>query len=70
VISYNLYWIVVIAGFAALRYKETRGRWPLMKPKADQVSESDSLTDEPADVEKKGAVVETTVEVPPTEVGN
>lgn len=33
VISYNLYWIAVIAGFFAMRYKEVKGHWPLMKMK-------------------------------------
>lgn len=33
VISYNLYWIAVIAGFLAMRYKEIKGHWPLMKAK-------------------------------------
>jgi len=33
VISYNVYWIVVIAGFSALRYNEKKGHWPLMKAK-------------------------------------
>jgi high-affinity iron transporter len=31
VISYNLYWLVVIIGFVALRSREKNGRWPLMK---------------------------------------
>ncbi|KAI9817547.1 MAG: hypothetical protein M1827_001159 [Pycnora praestabilis] len=33
VISYNLYWLVVIIGFSAMRYNEKKGHWPLMKPK-------------------------------------
>jgi high-affinity iron transporter len=33
VISYNMYWIAVIAGFLAMRYKEVKGNWPLMKAK-------------------------------------
>jgi high-affinity iron transporter len=33
VISYNLYWLVVITGFLALRYNEKNGHWPLMKAK-------------------------------------
>jgi len=55
-----------MAGFAAMRYKETRGRWPLLKPGADQASSADSLSDEPIDVEKS-AVVETTKEVQASE---
>ena len=34
IISYNLYWLVVIVAFVTLRYRETNGRWPLMKPRA------------------------------------
>lgn len=40
VISYNLYWLVVMSGFAAMRYQEVKGHWPLMKPKA--VAEPDT----------------------------
>ena len=29
VISYNLYWIVVVLAFLSMRYKEKTGRWPL-----------------------------------------
>ncbi|KAK5080736.1 high-affinity iron permease [Lithohypha guttulata] len=35
VIAYNLYWIVVTTGFVLLRFKEKRGRWPLMKAKKE-----------------------------------
>lgn len=31
VISYNLYWLVVIVVFVAMRYRERNGHWPLMK---------------------------------------
>ena len=34
VISYNMYWLTVIVGFVLLRFKEKKGRWPLMKAKA------------------------------------
>ncbi|KAK3985593.1 iron permease FTR1/Fip1/EfeU, partial [Cladorrhinum sp. PSN332] len=34
VISYNLYWLFVIVGFLVMRFKEVKGHWPLMKPKA------------------------------------
>jgi high-affinity iron transporter len=67
VLSYNLYWVAIMAGFAALRYKETRGHWPLLKPGKDLASAADSLSDEPIDVEKSAAV-ETTKEVQATEV--
>lgn len=39
VISYNVYWIAVITAFVLMRYKETKGHWPFMKPKAAEVSE-------------------------------
>jgi hypothetical protein len=68
VLSYNLYWLAIMAGFAALRYKETRGHWPLLKPGKEEASVVDSLSDEPVDIEKS-AVVETTSEVLVTEVG-
>jgi high-affinity iron transporter len=42
VISYNVYWIVVIIGFLAMRYNEVKGHWPLMKPKSDAVIPADS----------------------------
>ncbi len=67
-VSYNIYWIAIMVGFAALRYKETRGHWPLLKAKANSASSSNSLSDEPVDVEKS-AVVENTTEVLTTEVG-
>jgi len=35
VISYNVYWIFVILGFLAMRYREVKGHWPLMKPTPD-----------------------------------
>ncbi|KAK4173266.1 putative plasma membrane iron permease [Triangularia setosa] len=31
VLSYNLYWIVVIAAFLALRFKEVKGHWPVFQ---------------------------------------
>jgi len=33
VISYNCYWITVIAGFFLIRYKEVKGHLPFMKAK-------------------------------------
>lgn len=33
VVSYNMYWIAVIAGFLAMIYYEKKGHWPLMKAK-------------------------------------
>jgi len=33
VISYNIYWILVIVSFLTMRYHEVRGHWPFMGPK-------------------------------------
>jgi high-affinity iron transporter len=41
VISYNLYWIAVISGFLAMRYKEVKGHWPLMKAKKQELMEDE-----------------------------
>lgn len=48
VISYNLYWLAVIIGFLALRFKETHGHWPLLSrfSKSPKVSEESSTSDE------------------------
>ncbi|KAF2843560.1 plasma membrane iron permease [Patellaria atrata CBS 101060] len=52
VISYNLYWLVVIVAFVTMRYRETTGRWPLLRTKnRDEVhrdSESNSTHSEQA----------------------
>lgn len=34
VVSYNVYWIAVIAAFLAMGYREKKGHWPLTKAKA------------------------------------
>ncbi|KAF2008998.1 plasma membrane iron permease [Aaosphaeria arxii CBS 175.79] len=39
IISYNLYWLVVIAGFLLTGFKEKHGRWPLCKEPAKVNSE-------------------------------
>ncbi|KAJ4410253.1 high-affinity iron permease [Gnomoniopsis sp. IMI 355080] len=39
VISYSVYWIVVIAGFIVMRYKEVKGHWPFMKAKQPKPSQ-------------------------------
>lgn len=36
VISYNVYWIAVITGFALLRYKEVKGHLPFKKAKVQK----------------------------------
>jgi high-affinity iron transporter len=42
VISYNLYWLVVIATFLSMRYIEVKGYWPFMKSKKESTSPSTS----------------------------
>ena len=39
VISYNLYWLVVIIGLVAMRYNEVKGHWPLMKAKTPKATD-------------------------------
>lgn len=62
VLSYNLYWVVVMVVFLSMMYKEKNGHWPLIKAKAecahDEGAESDvnsqagTVVDESA-IEKK-----------------
>ena len=33
IVSYNLYWVVIIIAFLAMRYNEKKGHWPLLKAK-------------------------------------
>lgn len=33
VLSYNIYWIFVMASFILIRFRETKGRWPFGKAK-------------------------------------
>lgn len=57
VISYNVYWIFVIAGFALMRFKETKGHLPFMKAKAGSDAH-ERLSHSPArssDLESKDA---------------
>lgn len=53
VISYNAYWIGIVFMFLAMRYNETHGRWPLMRPKKTaeptSVAEADSNDRTPSD---------------------
>ncbi|POR39222.1 Plasma membrane iron permease [Tolypocladium paradoxum] len=64
VISYNVYWIVVIIMFVVMRFRETKGHWPFMKAKAshstDTVSHSGSESREGGVIETKEPVRETT----------
>lgn len=62
VISYNVYWLVVIAGFLTMRFHEVKGHWPLMKPKARRsgsVVEQDSGSDVVDEKVSKGGIVQT-----------
>ncbi|KAI9845594.1 MAG: hypothetical protein M1838_001678 [Thelocarpon superellum] len=45
VISYNLYWLVIIVGFVAMRYNETTGRWPWVRAKVQTDAEPEKLTE-------------------------
>lgn len=46
VISYNVYWIFVMAGFILMRFRESTGRWPFMKAKAKTAGASENAIDE------------------------
>jgi high-affinity iron transporter len=61
VISYNVYWLVVIAGFLTMRFYEVKGHWPLMKPKAKPglVVEQDSGSDVVDEKGSKGGIIRT-----------
>lgn len=67
VISYNLYWLTVIAGFLVAAYQEKTGHWPLQKPKAvvHEVT-SEATSDHEAENEKKheGVVSSDVREIP------
>ncbi|KAH7141440.1 iron transporter, partial [Dactylonectria estremocensis] len=39
VLAYNIYWLIVIGQFSAMRFREDHGRWPLMKAKASEDDE-------------------------------
>lgn len=63
VISYNLYWLVIIVSFVSMRYKEQHGHWPLLKAKAKR-AESDSGFSSPS-----VGVIETSTEKKASEEG-
>jgi high-affinity iron transporter len=46
VISYNLYWLVVIAAFLSMRYYEKAGHWPLMKASPAQYADDFASDDD------------------------
>ncbi|ORX95000.1 plasma membrane iron permease-like protein [Clohesyomyces aquaticus] len=45
VLSYNLYWLVVIVGFLLLGFKERKGHWPLQKKPAPAAGDIRSESD-------------------------
>ncbi|KAG5988384.1 hypothetical protein E4U54_004674, partial [Claviceps lovelessii] len=63
VISYNIYWLFVMAGFVIMRFKETKGHYPFLKAKtaapapASVASQSSSSQ---GGMDKTPAVKETT----------
>lgn len=59
VISYNLYWLFVMAGFVVMRFREVKGHWPFMKAKPATPSDSGSETNVPG----KGVITEKTTNV-------
>ena len=46
VISYNLYWLCVIAAFLAMRYNERKGHWPCLRRKPELVFDGSSTGSE------------------------
>jgi high-affinity iron transporter len=62
VISYNIYWIFVVIMFIVLRYKETRGHYPLMKSRASTsvIKDDESQSSRP---EEKAPKIEEVKEV-------
>jgi high-affinity iron transporter len=58
VIAYNAYWIAVIISVLALRYREVRGHWPLMKSKKFEADEKRSDSDSPSQLSQENLSVE------------
>ena len=54
VISYNVYWLVVIAAFLVMRYIEKNGHWPLRKGKASRTDEVETSSDEDGSLKSAG----------------
>lgn len=52
VISYNLYWLAVIAAFVLMRHQEKHGRMPFMK----ELKEADPPAGERADSSSAGSL--------------
>ncbi|RDW80966.1 hypothetical protein BP5796_05664 [Coleophoma crateriformis] len=71
VISYNLYWICIMLGFFAMRYKEVTGHWPMRKPKQGaegSVEDVESLGSGVVGSEKEKAVDVTRVRTAGVEI--
>jgi high-affinity Fe2+/Pb2+ permease len=62
VLSYNFYWIAVIVGFLALRFRETHGRWPLLKAKAPKDVAVQGLSDK--DIHRSGDASGSSLDTP------
>ncbi|PKS11750.1 hypothetical protein jhhlp_001739 [Lomentospora prolificans] len=45
IISYNIYWLLVILGFSAMGYSEIHGHWPFLKRKISDVNDSEQDTE-------------------------
>ncbi|KAI1076348.1 iron permease-like protein [Whalleya microplaca] len=65
VISYNVYWIVIMLSFFAMRYREVKGHWPFLKAKqsSDKSVEQGSVSnnaDASSENNGKSEVAETT----------
>ncbi|KAI0393544.1 iron permease FTR1 family protein [Xylariaceae sp. FL0594] len=60
VISYNLYWLTIIATLGVMRYRELKGHWPLLKSKK-ALESVENVSSEETDGSTKSPVSETVV---------
>ncbi|KAI9845922.1 MAG: hypothetical protein M1837_004458 [Sclerophora amabilis] len=58
VISYNLYWLVVILAFLAMRYNESKGHWPFLKSKNPENERSSSDSESESRAGGEGMIIE------------
>ncbi|KAK3314753.1 putative iron transferase [Apodospora peruviana] len=67
VISYNLYWLFVISALFVMRFREVKGRWPLMKAKPAEIDVEEEVQSGGSSVklgaESKAVDVEKTVPI-------
>ncbi|KAF2265176.1 iron permease FTR1 [Lojkania enalia] len=61
VISYNIYWLVVIVGFVLQGFKERTGHWPLQKSSAKEISSDTGSDHATTGKGKQGGVVSSNV---------